>query len=123
MGREWTWNCVQDLTGQNGEAATACSVWVREPSEANCVRALSIGLNGDRACPGTWLALAAGWSSGLMTVDEHSVPVLSGQCQRACWIAVKMACATLRTRERSNRAKPWQIAGGGFASGDALHLR
>ncbi len=113
--REAVWWGCQSLRRMTPQAAVpettaldAAEAWVHAPEEELRCNALKVGMLGDGGTPGTWMALAAGWSGGsivppefakipagphltaravragvliaLTRVAEHEVPALMGPC-------------------------------------------
>ena len=74
------WGCkglraiLPALSGKAPEPFKAAEAWVRRPDDATRRIALNLGMNGDLAQAPAWLALAAGWAGGSMTLSEHAVP-------------------------------------------------
>ena len=55
------------------EAVALVEAWLKEPEEENRLKALKIGLKGDRKLPAVWLALATGTSNGKMIVVDGQI--------------------------------------------------
>ena len=74
------WGCASARTLLGGRlqgdtaGLVAAEAWVQEPSEENRQRALDVGTNAASNEPLTWLALAAGWSSGTFPPTPFPVP-------------------------------------------------
>jgi hypothetical protein len=93
--REAVWWAVQTLKIMLPEAASdpglkAAEVWVREPGDATRQAALAAGESGDNEAPGSWAALAAGYSGGSM-VASHPVPTPPDLTAKAVRIGVLLA--------------------------------
>lgn len=86
------------------KALLIAEVWVREPEEHRRRAALAIGLDGDPALAGTWLALAAGGAGGTFTIDgKAGPPVPADMTAKAVRSAVLISLARLPMRERPAR--------------------
>src|SRR5262249_22286803 len=74
------WGCTsaRTLLGEalrdDTAALSAAETWVREPTEANRQAALDIGGKAASTEPLTWLALAAGWTSGTFPSTPFPMP-------------------------------------------------
>ena len=75
----WACGCVRALEqGRNfetSEGMQAALAWLREPEDVLRLRALGIGMIGERSDSTTWLALAAGWSGGTISPSGQGAPV------------------------------------------------
>jgi hypothetical protein len=104
------WGCLSARTLLSevlqGEsvALQAAETWVQQPTEENRRTALDIGTVGDRNAPLTWLALAAGWSSG--TFSPTPIPVPPYMTSRAVRVSLLLG---MRDIDLSVRAKRLQI--------------
>jgi hypothetical protein len=85
------WGCasVRTLLGNKLPTDTtglaAAEAWVQEPTEENRRTALDIGTREPSNEPLTWLALAAGWSSGAFTSIPFPVPpFMTSRAVRVC---------------------------------------
>jgi hypothetical protein len=94
--REATWwacGCVRSLLCDIDRAKAACLIaaeaWVHEPDDEHRRAALKAGSDAHSNDPMTWLALAAGWSGGLLLAHpEHPVAVPPYMTARAARIAI-----------------------------------
>jgi hypothetical protein len=77
----------------------AAEAWVQDPSEENRVAALDIGTKGDSNEPLTWLALAAGWSSG--TFPPTPLPIPAFMTSRAVRISLLISMRSMMPEERA----------------------
>jgi uncharacterized protein DUF6931 len=85
------WGCasVRTLLGDklpgNSAGLAAAEAWVQEPTEENRRTALDIGTQEPSNEPLTWLALAAGWSSGTFAPTPIPVPAfMTSRAVRVC---------------------------------------
>src|SRR5882672_1038988 len=83
-----------DITG-----LAAAEAWVQEPSEENRQRALDVGDKAPSHEPLTWLAWAAGWSSG--NFSETPFPYPPFMTSRAVRIALLIAMRRVNSDERA----------------------
>jgi hypothetical protein len=83
-----------DMTG-----LAAAEAWVQEPSEENRQRALEIGDKAPSHEPLTWLAWAAGWSSGNFSGTPFPYPPC--MTSRAVRIALLISMRGVTTEERA----------------------
>ncbi len=99
------WGCTSArmLLGdklQNETAALAAAeAWVQEPTDENRQAALDIGTKAASHEPLTWLALAAGWSSG--TFAPMPVPVPAYMTSRAVRISMLISMRRANPDERA----------------------
>jgi hypothetical protein len=106
----WACGSVRTLLGDlqrpRPEGLLAAEGWVHEPNDRNRMLALHLGAAGDDSDPSTWLALAAGWSGGLLTTPP-SPPVLVPpyMTPRATRIAIMLSARHLSAAERSDRLR------------------
>jgi hypothetical protein len=113
----WACGCARLLLGDilQSKAAglLAAEAWVYEPDERHRQAALDIGQQSDSDDPLTWLALAAGWSGGLLGAHPAKpVPVPSYMTARATRVAIVLCTGTVRNAdERASRLREC-IAGG-----------
>jgi hypothetical protein len=101
----WACGCARSLLGdiRQNEAGglLAAEAWVHEPDEEHRLAALAIGKGSDSNHPFTWLALAAGWSGGLLAPHpERPVPMPHYMTARAVRIAVILCVGSLKTDAR-----------------------
>jgi hypothetical protein len=85
------WGCasVRTLLGDklpvNSAALAAAETWVQDPTEENRQSALDIGSREPSTEPLTWLALAAGWSSGTFAPTPFPIPAfMTSRGVRVC---------------------------------------
>jgi hypothetical protein len=101
------WGCesVRRLLGDRSRSDTAelkaAETWVREPTEENRRAALDIGTKAASNEPLTWLALAAGWSSG--TFASTPFPVPAHMTARAVYVALLICSRIASANERMAR--------------------
>jgi hypothetical protein len=97
------WGCASVrslLGGRLGDTAglVAAEAWVQEPSEENRLAALDIGTKGASNEPLTWLALAAGWSSGTFAPTPFPIPPF--MTSRAVRISLLISMQNVTPEER-----------------------
>jgi hypothetical protein len=98
------WGCasVRRLLGGRLPSDTtrlaAAEAWVQDPSEENRLAALELGNSAPDKEPLTWLAWAAGWSSG--TFPETPFPYPPFMTSRAVRIALLISMRGLEGEER-----------------------
>jgi hypothetical protein len=112
----WACGCARLLIGDilQSKAAglLAAEAWVYEPDEKHRQAALDIGQQSDSNDALTWLALAAGWSGGLLSAHPvKPVPVPPYMTARAARVAVILSSAAVKTDDRLPRLRDC-IAGG-----------
>jgi hypothetical protein len=84
----------------------AAEAWVEHPDDHHRTAALEIGTKGDPDDPLTWLALAAGWSSGsLVATPEVKAPVPPYMTARTARIAILLSSAKPGKVEREARLR------------------
>jgi hypothetical protein len=99
------WGCasLRSLLGDKlpGDTAglRAAEAWVQDPSEENRLAALDLGTNGASNEPLTWLALAAGWSSG--TFAPTPLPIPPFMTSRAVRISLLISIRSLTPEARA----------------------
>jgi hypothetical protein len=82
-------------------ALLAAEAWVQQPTEENRQAALAIGDDAASNEPLTWLALAAGWSSGTFAPTPFLIPAyMTG---RGIRIALLISGRLARVDERTRR--------------------
>ncbi len=85
MGLRSTRTLLGDRLQGDSAALRAAEAWVREPTEENRRAALDVGSNAASNDPLTWLALAAGWSSGTFASTPFPVPAhMTPRAVRVC---------------------------------------
>ena len=101
------WGCLsaRTLLGDNLQsksiALQAAEAWVHQPTEENRRTALEIGTAADTNASLTWLALAAGWSSG--TFGPTPFPVPAYMTSRAVRVSLLISMRDMNSRERPKR--------------------
>jgi hypothetical protein len=113
----WACGCARLLLGDilQSKAAglLAAEAWVYEPDEQHRLAALDLGQRSDSNDPLTWLALAAGWSGGLLGAHPaKTVPVPSYMTARAARVAIVLCSGTVRDEEMRTARLRECIAGG-----------
>jgi hypothetical protein len=104
----WACQCVRALIPSREpaeeNALRAAEAWVGEPEEELRRQALEIGMQGDRAAPTTWVALAAAWSGGSLTPpDQPPAPAPAHLTPKAVRAAVLTALARISVKQRRDR--------------------
>jgi hypothetical protein len=104
----WACTCARASLGEiprdRGACVLAAEAWVYDPDDAHRKAALEIGAASDSNDPLTWLALAAGWSGGLLvTFPSLPVPVPTYMTARAARIAVLLSAAKAGKDQRPAR--------------------
>jgi hypothetical protein len=93
------------VQGQVG-GLLAAETWVHEPNDKNRLLALQIGTGSDNSDPLTWLALAAGWSGGMLSSSPNPpVPVPHYLTARAVRIAILLSARHIKSPERPQRMR------------------
>jgi hypothetical protein len=83
-----------EIPRDRGACLLAAEAWVYQPDDAHRKAAREIGTASDSNDPLTWLALAAGWSGGLLAAfPSLPVPVPTYMTARAARIAVLLSAA------------------------------
>jgi hypothetical protein len=100
----WACGCARLLLGdiRQSEAAGLLSAeaWVYEPDEKHRLAALQVGTRSDSNAPLTWLALAAGWSGGLLAPHpEKPVPMPPYMTARAARIAIILSSGAVKNKD------------------------
>src|SRR5882762_10355225 len=103
----WACGCARASLGEiprdRGACLLAAEAWVYDPDDKHRKAAQEIGTQSDSNDPLTWLALAAGWSGGLLAAFPGlPVPVPTYMTARAARIAVLLSVAKLR-KDRPSR--------------------
>jgi hypothetical protein len=103
----WACSCARASLGEipkdRGACLLAAEAWVYDPDDEHRKAAREMGSQGDSNDPLTWLALAAGWSGGLLAAFPGlPVPVPTYMTARAARIAVLLSVAKLR-KDRPSR--------------------
>lgn len=81
------WGCksaklLSDDISADAPTVRAAEAWVYQPDEARRQAALDQGTKGDSGDPTTWLALAAGWSGGLLAYGSPAPPYMTARAVR-----------------------------------------
>jgi hypothetical protein len=97
----WACGCARSLLGdiRQSQAAglMAAEAWVYEPDEKRRLEALEVGTKGDSNDPLTWLALAAGWSGGVLARNpQRPVPMPHYMTARAARVAVILSLGAMK---------------------------
>jgi hypothetical protein len=101
------WGCesartlLGDQSRSDAAGLAAAEAWVQEPTEENRRAALDIGTKAGSNEPMTWLALAAGWSSG--TFASTPFPVPAHMTARAIYVALLICSRIVSLQERPRR--------------------
>jgi hypothetical protein len=101
------WGCLsaRTLLGNNVQTDNApllaAEAWVQQPTEENRQTALDIGTKADSNAALTWLALAAGWSSG--TFAPTPIPVPAYMTARGIRVALLISSRSVSLPERPKR--------------------
>jgi hypothetical protein len=90
-----------DILQSNIAPLQAAEAWVQQPTEENRRTALEIGTAADSNASLTWLALAAGWSSGTFAPTPFPVPVY--MTSRAVRISLLIGMRGVNLQERPKR--------------------
>ncbi len=104
----WACSCTRASLGEIPHDRSACllaaEAWVYNPDDERRKAALELGTKGDSNDPLTWLALAAGWSGGLLvTLPNLPVPAPTYMTARAARIAVLLGAAKTGKHQRAAR--------------------
>lgn len=102
------WGCgsarafLGDAVPRHSAALAAAEKWVSTPNDEHRRVALEVGNQGDTSDPLTWLALAAGWSGGMLNAHPKT-PVAMPQYMtaRAVRIAVLLSARVVKSPGRS----------------------
>jgi hypothetical protein len=98
------WGCASartllgDKLQDEAAALAAAEAWVHEPTEEKRQDALEIGTRAASREPLTWLALAAGWSSG--TFASTPFPVPAYMTSRAVRISLQLSIRRVSPEQR-----------------------
>jgi hypothetical protein len=106
------WGCgsarafLGDLVQGQVAGLVAAETWVHEPNDKNRLLALQTGTRSDNSDPLTWLALAAGWSGGMLSSSPSPpVPVPPYLTARAVRIAILLSARHIKSPERPQRMR------------------
>ena len=102
------WGCrtvktfIPERSAQEEEAIRIAEEWVHEPEDERRVAALELGKRASSKLATTYLALAAGWSGGRLTVGaDEAVPVPPHQTAQVVQAAVLIAACRVDMDARS----------------------
>jgi len=101
------WGCLSartllgEISPDDRAPLQAAETWVQQPTEENRRTALEIGTAADSNAPLTWLALAAGWSSGTFTSTPFPVPAY--MTSRAVRVSLLISLREMDSDERPKR--------------------
>jgi hypothetical protein len=117
----WACGSVRAFLGDlvQGQVAglVAAETWVHEPNDKNRLLALQTGTRSDNSDPLTWLALAAGWSGGMLSPNPP-VPVPHYLTARAVRIAILLSARHIKLPVRPQRMRICIADGLRLAEGD-----
>jgi hypothetical protein len=104
----WACECARNLLGDipqsQGAGLLAAEAWVYEPDERRRQAALEIGTKSDGNDPLTWLALAAGWSGGVLAPHpQKPVPMPPYMTARGARVAILLSACKVKKDERPSR--------------------
>lgn len=99
----WACGCARKLLGDIVQSQAACllaaEAWVCEPNDQRRQAALELGMQSDSNDPLTWLALAAGWSGGMLSSHpQMPAPMPPHMTARAARIAVQLSAHFTRNK-------------------------
>jgi hypothetical protein len=98
------WGCLSarmllgEISPGDRAPLLAAETWVQQPTEENRRTALDIGMAAESNAPLTWLALAAGWSSG--TFESTPFPIPAFMTSRAVRISLLIGMRGVDQQER-----------------------
>lgn len=100
----WACGCARsvlvDIRKTQAAGLLAAEAWVYKPDEERRLAALEIGTRSDSNDPLTWLALAAGWSGGLLAPNSPKpVPRPHYMTARAARIAVLLCVNATKNKD------------------------
>ena len=105
----WACQCLRMLNSappaDEAMAIQAAETWVRQPEDHLRLAAARAGLDGDRRSAGAFVAQAAAFSGGMVTVDGASVaspPAMTAAMARA---AVLVALSAVGVKERREKLR------------------
>lgn len=106
----WACGCVKasakEAAHVGDEGFRAAEAWVYDPDEARRLAALETGTRSEKSKQTTWLALAAGWSGGMLSANPKApVPMPQYLTARAARIAILLGVQTMPAPERSARLR------------------
>ena len=106
----WGCQCVRSMAkvveGEEDPYLRSAENWVREPEDYRRLAALRLGMESSRRHATNWLALAAGWSGGNISLMEgmHVAPQ-PDQTANAIRTAILIALARVGAAERAPNLK------------------
>ena len=122
------WGCrtvktfIPERSAQEEEAIRVAEEWVREPEDERRVAALELGQRASSKLATTYLALAAGWSGGRLTVGaDEAVPVPPHQTAQVVRAAVLIAACRVHMDERADVLRRC-LADGIALAADQTHI-
>src|SRR5882757_7230841 len=122
------WGCrtvktfIPERSAQEEEAIRIAEEWVREPEDERRVAALELGKRASSKLATTYLALAAGWSGGRLTVGaDEAVPVPPHQTAQVVRAAVLIAACRAHMDERADVLRRC-LADGIALAADQTHI-
>ena len=106
----WACSCARALLGDipqdEAHGLLAAEAWVADPNDERRRIALAIGRDGTSGNPLTWLALAAGWSGGLLSAHPKVPrPMPTYLTAHAARVAVLISAYRLNKDQRAARLK------------------
>jgi len=106
----WACGSARSLLGDgvpsHAECLDAAEAWVHEPTEQRRLAAFDVGSRSDNNDALTWLARAAGWAGGTLTVDaKKPVPVPQHLTPTAARIAILLSAHGLAPEQRTPRIR------------------
>jgi hypothetical protein len=112
----WACGCARLLLGEIPRDRAACLIaaenWAQRPSEDLQKVAMKLGSESDSNDALSWLAMAAGWSGGLLFANRDGpVPMPHYLTPRAAAIAVTLSAVGKRKPERANGLKQCIVEG------------
>jgi hypothetical protein len=97
---------LSDIPQGPGASLRAAEAWVNDPDEQHREAALKVGAQGDANDSLTWLALAAGWSGGMLSSHpQMQVAVPQYMTARAARIAILLSARFAKPSERTLRMR------------------
>jgi len=106
----WACRSARALLGTVGDRKAAglqvAEAWVHEPDAEHMQAARDVGTRGDSDDPMTWLALAAGWSGGMLVSHPKApVAVPPYMTARAARVAVLLCARSVSPAQRPARIR------------------